>query len=189
MDWSWRITGRYLAGLAGISFLLWFPFVQGRRVPLLWAADLGFHELGHLLARPFGETIHFLAGSSTQVLVPAVLAAYFWIWQRDHMATGLMLAWTAAAAQDAAVYIADAPQQLLPLIGGHHDWNYLLSHWHALDVAAPIARTVWLIGLTAGLIGIAVCSTPLLRHWRFVDRPGSQRADPEVRPARFRLRK
>lgn len=189
MDWSWRTTGRYITGLIGISFLLWFPFVQGRRVPLLWAADLGFHELGHMLARPFGETIHFLAGSSTQVLVPAGLAAYFWIWQRDHMSTGLMLAWTAAATQDAAVYIADAPHQLLPLIGGHHDWNYLLSHWQALDAAAPIARSVWLVGLGAGLTGIALCSTPLLRHWQLVTAPSPQRSNVRVRVARFRLHK
>lgn len=178
---SWRTTGRYIAGLVGISFVVWYPFVQGRRVPLLWAADLGFHELGHLLATPFGEVVHFLAGSSTQVLVPAGLAVYFWFAHRDSLATGLMLAWTAAAAQDASVYIADAPLQALPLIGGHHDWNYLLSRWNALDAADEIARMVWVAGLGAALAGIAVCGAPLL------DRRPRRPTPTSVRPAHFRV--
>lgn len=191
MDWSWRSTGRFIAGLVAIGVLLWFPFVRGSRVPLLAAADLGFHELGHMLAVPFGRTVHFLAGSTTQVLVPAGLAAYFWLRQRDLMATGVMLAWAASSAQNASVYIADAPYQRLPLIGGHHDWNWLLSHWHALDSASTVARSVWLVGLAAGIAGIAVCCTPLARQLRVVlgaRRPSPRhRDDVRVREARFRL--
>ena len=145
LDNSWSATWRYVAGLAVIGFLLWFPFVRGVRVPLVWAADLGFHELGHMLAIPLGTTVHFLAGSSTQVLVPLGLAGYFWLWQRDGMSTGVMMAWAASNAQDASVYIADGPYQNLPLIGGHHDWQYLLTQWGALDNAAGLARTVWVL--------------------------------------------
>ena len=147
----WRTWGRYAAALGAIAVVLWFPMVRGGRVPLLWAADLGFHELGHLVATPLGQTAHFLAGSATQVLVPLGLAVYFWIRQRHHIATGLMLAWAAAAAYDAAAYISDAPFQRLPLIGGHHDWAFLLGRWDALHQADTIARAVRLGGLIVGL--------------------------------------
>jgi hypothetical protein len=187
MDRTWRTTWRYVAGLGVVGFLLWFPFVRGDRVPLLWAADLGFHELGHLLAVPFGRTIHFLAGSTTQVVVPFGLAVYFWLRQRDALGTGVMLAWTGASAQDASVYIADAPYQELPLIGGHHDWQFLLSHWGVLDQAAGIARTVWVVGLLAGLAALAVTASPLVAAW---DPPSPRRPPPyvgdlPVREARF----
>lgn len=166
----WRTWGRYAAALGAIAVVLWFPMVQGGRVPLLWAADLGFHELGHLAAIPLGQTAHFLAGSATQVLVPLGLAAYFWIRQRHHIATGLMLAWAAAAAYDAAVYIGDAPFQRLPLIGGHHDWAFLLGRWGALHQADTIARAVRLGGLIIGLAGSLVCAAPMFdglrRHLR-----------------------
>ena len=157
----WRTWGRYVATFVVIGLVLWFPFGRGARVPLLWAADLGFHELGHLLTMPFGQTVHFVAGSAAQVLVPLGLATYFWVRQRHHAATGLMLAWAAAAAYDASVYIADAPYQRLPLIGGHHDWAFLLGRWNALDRAEAVAGTVRLLGLLTGILGAVVCSVPL----------------------------
>lgn len=157
-----RLTwARHATALAFIAIVLWFPFARGARVPLLWAADLGFHELGHMLAIPLGETGHFLAGSATQVLAPLGLAAYFWIRQRHYAAVGLMLAWAAAAAYDAAVYIADAPYQRLPLIGGHHDWAFLLNRWEALHQAEAIAGAVRLSGLLVGIAGVTVCAAPL----------------------------
>ncbi len=178
LDNSWSATWRYVAGLGAIVVLLWYAFVRGDRVPLLWAADLGFHELGHMLATPLGVTVHFLAGSTTQVLVPLGLAAYFWLWQRDAMPTGVMLGWAASTAQDASVYVADAPYQRLPLIGGHHDWNWLLSQWQQLDNAAGIARGVWLFGLLLGLGGIAVVTMPLFKQWRLRE----MAADPAEAP-------
>lgn len=186
---SWRSHGRYVAGVGAIAFLLWFPYVRSTRVPLLWAADLGFHELGHLLAVPLGETAHFLAGSTTQVLVPVGLACYFWLRLRDPLATGLMLAWAATAAQDVSVYVADAPYERLPLIGGHHDWAFLLGRWGVIDAAPSIARSVWVVGLLAGLGGLILCAVPLATP--LVARKRSRSATPQagdlpVRPARFR---
>lgn len=172
----WRSWGRYAAALAVIAIVLWFPIVREGRVPLLWAADLGFHELGHLVAIPLGRTAHFLAGSLTQVAVPLGLGVYFWYRQRDHAATGLMLAWAASAAYDTAVYIADAPFQRLPLIGGHHDWAFLLNRWGALDQADAIATAVRLGGLIVGLAGILICAAPLFDGLRRRFRANRKRA-------------
>ena len=160
-----RTPIQLIAGVGGACFLLFWPFVLGRRVPLLGWADLGFHELGHLVASPFGTVIHFLAGSTTQVLVPIGLAGYFWLSQRDPLGTGLMLAWAATSLQDASVYIGDAPYQRLPLIGGHHDWSFLLGRWHLIDEAAGIASMVWFIGLLSGLAALETLAYPLLVRW------------------------
>jgi hypothetical protein len=141
-------------------------FVGGHRLPIMGLVDLGFHELGHLLARPLGIVPHFLAGSTTQVLVPLGLGAYFWLSQRDEVASGLMLAWAASAAQDASVYIADAPYERLQLIGGHHDWAYLLGRWNMMRLADELAGLVWFSGLVIGLVGLGVVLAPVVRSVR-----------------------
>ena len=63
-------------GLATVTAIamLWFAFLAGSRVPLLGWFDLGIHELGHMITRPFGTTISFLMGSGLQVIVPFGLA-------------------------------------------------------------------------------------------------------------------
>lgn len=145
--------------LAGLGI----AFAAGRRIPILGLVDLGFHELGHLLARPLGIVPHFLAGSTTQVLVPLGLGAYFWLSQRDEIASGLMLGWAATAAQDASVYIADAPFQRLQLIGGHHDWAFLLGRWNIMPLADELAGLVWFTGLVIGLAGLGMVLAPVVR--------------------------
>lgn len=142
---------------------LTIAFAFGHRLPIFGLVDLGFHELGHMLATPLGQTVHFLAGSTTQVLVPLGLGAYFWLSQRDEVASGLMLGWAATSMQDASVYIADAPFQRLPLIGGHHDWAFLLGRWDMIEMADELAAFVWFSGLLVGLTGLGIVLAPVFR--------------------------
>ena len=73
--------------------------------------------------------------------------------------------------QDASVYIADAPYRSLQLIGGTHDWWWLLSRWRHLEWANEIAGGVWLTGLLLGLIGLGVIVIPLAREtWNWLGR-------------------
>ncbi len=125
----------------------WYAFVQETRVPLLGMADLGFHELGHLLTYPFPDLVTAMMGSGTQILVPLGLAAYFFFKQADPPAGMIMLAWAATSMQDASVYIADAPYQYLPLIGGHHDWAFVLGRLDLMGSADTIAAVVKNTGL------------------------------------------
>ena len=163
---SWHLA----AGIGGALFLLFWPFVLDRRVPLLGWVDLGFHELGHMIAIPLGTVIHFLAGSVTQMAVPLGLGVYFWVRQRDHLSTGLMMAWAAASWQDVSVYVADAPFERLQLIGGDHDWAFLLHRWDMLDQAAGIASMVKFSGLLIGIAGVGVIAAPLMSMWRARER-------------------
>lgn len=157
MEWL-RASGKYLAIIVLVLIMGWFAFVQGERVPLLGYADLGFHELGHMLALVAPELVHFLAGSTTQVLVPLGLVVYFWFRRRDYAGVAFCLAWAGASAQDVSVYVADAPYQRLPLIGGgHHDWATILGPRHfdaiaAADELAAVIKWAGAVVLVAGLV-------------------------------------
>lgn len=159
---SWR----FAAGAVLCLVLGWFAFVRGVRVPLLGLVDLGFHELGHLVTAAFPHVLTALAGSLAQVGVPLGLAVYFATRAMDGLGAGLCLAWAGTSARDVAVYIADAPFQGLQLIGGEHDWAFLLGRWDLLHRADGIATVVSGLGLLLVLAGLAVCVAGLARAWR-----------------------
>jgi len=109
-----------------------------------------------------------------QVAVPVGLAAYFGLRRRDLLAASLCLAWAGASAADVSVYIADAPFERLPLIGGDHDWAYLLgpSALGNMNGAAGIAKAVQLVGAALILAGMALCFRgPLQRASHLERRP------------------
>ena len=154
---SWSTTWRWVAAIVACAALAWFPFVRDTRVPLLGLVDLGFHELGHLLTYPLPDVWTAAMGSVTQVAVPIGLAVYF-LWRRnDAAAAGLCLAWAGTSAADASVYIADAPLQQLELIGGDHDWAFVLGRLQLLDSAGSIAAVVRGTGAVLVVAGITCC--------------------------------
>ena len=136
----------------------WFAFVRGTRVPVLSLADLGFHELGHLLTYVFPDVVTAMMGSITQVAVPWALAAYFFVARRDVFGGVVCLAWAGTSAQNASVYIADAPWESLPLIGGYHDWAFVLGpeNFDVLHRAADVAAVVRTVGLVMLLNALVI---------------------------------
>lgn len=163
---QWNNLWRYVAGVVICATIGFFPFVRGTRVPLLGLVDLGFHELGHMLTLPLTEVVTAVMGSVLQVAVPLGLSAYFAFSRRDLLGVGLCLAWAGASAWDVGVYVADAPYQRLPLIGGQHDWAYLLgpAGLGDLSLAAPLSTALTILGAVLVLSGLGVCFTvPLLR--------------------------
>jgi hypothetical protein len=123
---------------------------------VLALVNLGFHELGHLLTYPFPDLVTALMGSVAQVLVPFSLAGYFYWRSRDLLGAALCMAWSAASAQEVSVYIADAPYQRLQLIGGEHDWAFILERMGALNASHTLAMSVLVVAWALGLAGIAV---------------------------------
>jgi hypothetical protein len=158
--------GRWKAGaaLAWCALLGWIAFVRGRSVPLLSLVDLGFHELGHLVTYPLPwDGVTAAMGTVAQIGVPLGLAAYFGLRrQRDLVGAAVCLAWAGTAAHDGATYIADAPFERLPLIGGEHDWAFLLAGH--LDWAAPLATAVRFGGLLAVLGGAGLALRGVLER-------------------------
>jgi len=121
-------------------------------------------------------------GSGLQILVPFGLATYFWFWQRDRISAGLLMCWGATSMQDVSVYIADAPYRSIQLIGGTHDWWWLLSRRAHLDWADEISRGVWLTGLVLGLLGLGVVVVPLIAMaWEWMGRGPAIRVQGRVR--------
>ncbi|MEO1060180.1 MAG: hypothetical protein AAFZ07_02090 [Actinomycetota bacterium] len=147
-----------IAAAVGVVVGVW-SLATGSDVPLLVFADLGFHELGHLIGyitRP-PEWIIAIAGTGLQIAVPLGAAAVLFWWRRDPFGGSICLAWAATSMRNSSVYIADAPYERLTLIGGEHDWAYLLGeHWQALDRADDIARGLvragWVLLFVAGTI-------------------------------------
>jgi hypothetical protein len=163
-----------LAALAFCAFAGWYTYSQGHRMPLLSFADLGFHELGHLVMYviPINQVLTAAMGSIFQVGVPLGLAAYFCWWRRDLVATPVCLAWAGTSARDVAIYVADAPVQQLELIGGEHDWAFILGpeHFDRLDEAAHYASLVRGAGILM-LVGAAA-----LAVWAVLSSSGGGRA-------------
>lgn len=180
-----KFEWRYAAAIAVLAVLGWFSFVRSARVPILGAAGLGFHELGHLLLMWAPPPVQALAGSATQIAVPLGLAAYF-LWRRDRFAAALMLGWGATSAQDVSVYIADAPTQSLPLIGGYHDWAYLLGPevFDTMGGAGVVAGTVWALGLLLLIASFALCGAGIARGPLEARRAEKERARLRLLPVR-----
>jgi hypothetical protein len=166
---AWRAWGRYLLGALASALIGWVAFGMGKPVPGLDAFDLAVHETGHLLTGLMPRMVMFMAGSAAQVMAPLGLAAYFFFRRGEWASAGFCLAWAGTSARDVAVYVADAPVQALPLIGGGtHDWAYLLGPqgFNCIDQAGNIARFIEVIGGGLVIGGIALCLWPLWRHYR-----------------------
>lgn len=180
-----RTTLRFAAGVFACLALGFYPFVRGTTVPLLGWVDLGFHELGHLLMYlvPVGDVLTALMGSVMQVAVPAGLAVYFGFARRDLLGVALCSGWTGTSLHNVGVYVADAPVQALPLIGGTHDWAFLLGPrgFDVLAASGTIARAISAIGAVAVLAGLAISlGGPWLEER--LHRPGAEQAPPARDP-------
>lgn len=173
------IPWRHLAGAAGCVLVGWLAFGRDEPVPLLRSIDLCLHEFGHVAALWLPTVVTASMGSIVQVAIPLAIAAYFLIARRDAVGGGLCLSWAGTSARDASVYIADAPYERLPLIGGEHDWARVLgpAHCDCLERAAGIASTVRGLGLALVALGTAACLIGPLRG-----RPGWTRREPDERP-------
>lgn len=130
-------------------------------IPLLDSLNLVFHEAGHPLFSPFGETLHILGGTLMQLLVPTAVLATCW-YKRQALGAALAGVWFFQNGFNIARYMADAREQALPLVGGgEHDWATLFERWGVLQkdlaYAATVRQLAW--------VGIAVCCGWLAWRW------------------------
>jgi hypothetical protein len=114
----------------------------------LWKPlDLGIHEAGHVLFRPFGETLCAAGGSIFQCMAP-LLAAIMFARQRDYFAIAVCAGWLGENLFDVAAYMGDALAQELPLVtplgGGEpvHDWAFVFDRLGVLSHCGGIALLV-----------------------------------------------
>lgn len=138
------------------------PSASGFLLGILDGANLVFHEAGHVFFFLFGEFLQFLGGSLTQVAIPASLAFYFWV-HEQRSASAVTIFWTGESLTNVAIYVADAQRMELPLIGGDHDWNYLLARLNLLDRADSIGRFVFLLGALSILFSLILLAADIVR--------------------------
>ena len=189
-----EITNRHPARIAMFGAALvaclamgYFAFVRQEQVPLLWAADLGFHELGHMLTMFWAPRfVVAAAGSFMQVAVPLGLAGYFHRFRRDRVGVSLMLAWAGTSMANVAVYVADAPYQQLELLGGPggHDWAYIFGPEALNNLAAsgPFSTIVWICGAALLTVAVALCIHGIVAEIGMLRHEASQAARIETLP-------
>lgn len=160
--------------------ILWLAVVLVRHLSdaeyqsLFKPLNLGIHELGHFVFRPFGMFLSIAGGSLLQLLVPAGSLIMFYR-QPDFFGIAVALGWLGTNWFDVAVYVGDARSQALPLVsvgGGEviHDWHYLLQRCGLLNWDHTLQALCSAAG--AGTLALAIAfGTWLL--WRMARTPAS----------------
>lgn len=157
-------SGLGLAGvLAFAAICLGFhAFSEDGWVPLLDSANLALHEAGHPLVGLFSERAAVYGGTLFQLLFPLAAA---WHFRRQQNAAGFAaaLVWLGENLLNIARYMADARDQLLPLVGGgDHDWTEIFLRWGVLRGDTRIANFTRLLAVLL----IAAALIWLWRRWR-----------------------
>lgn len=134
-----------------------FRIVTGREFVLLQGVNLLFHEAGHVLFFFFGRFVQMLGGTLGQLLIPTTVLIAF-LRKSDFFGAFFAVWWIGQNLSEVSVYVGDARTQRIALIGGEHDWAYLLSELGLLQYDTVIARIIWISGIvlmvTAVLAGV-----------------------------------
>jgi hypothetical protein len=137
-----------LIGFAFCAIYIFSSALHSSTWHFIDGVDLIIHEAGHPIFSVFGQTIGILGGTLMQIIVPLAFVIYFWL-QTKYFETSIVMLWLGQSAINSSVYIADAFNKQLPLLGGDasiHDWNYLLGHFGVLDHATGISQSVYTLG-------------------------------------------
>jgi hypothetical protein len=175
VEWTGRLLVWGLLAWFGVqTATTGYQDVVGETAPwsyyLLHRVNLVFHEAGHVLFSPFGDFLMVLGGSLLQVLVPLVVSGAFLFRQANNFGASVGLWWTGQSLADVAVYIRDARELRLQLLGGGtgadrpgwHDWENLLGRLGLLEQERIIAAVVGLSGLALMVLAL-VWGAALLR--------------------------
>lgn len=120
--------------------------------------NLLIHEAGHIVFMPFGEFMSTAGGSILQVLMPMSFVIYFI--RKEMLYSGsLVMFWVGQNFINIALYMKDAIEMKLPLLGGGiHDWNFIFSRLNLLSKTQFLSSLFYLLGfviiIMAGVVGL-----------------------------------
>ena len=161
-----------------LAWLLWIgvrQFGSAEYASLLGALNLGIHEAGHFVFRPFGEVMTVAGGSLLQCIAP-VAAIWMFLRQPDWFGAAFCLGWLSTNFHSVGTYIADADAMRLPLVtvgsaeSVTHDWRFLLERWDLLH------RCETLGALTHGLAHLTMAASIAACAWLLWRMTPAQRA-------------
>ncbi len=165
----WINAGGKFAIIGLMAFFFFYMVIKRSSWCFLDYVNLPFHEFGHIMFRPFGDTIQFLGGTISQLMWPLILTGYFVV-RKEWLSSSFCLFWFGENFLNISKYVADARSMRLPLVGGGiHDWNYLLAKWGALSSDHAIANVLF-------IIGIVIMTASII--WAFIAKP---KQEPELK--------
>lgn len=155
---------------------------------LFGAINLGFHELGHFLFRPFGEFMHVAGGTILQCLMPFVGMVVL-LRQRDYFGALLCFGWLATNLFGVSLYCRDALDQMQVLVvpgegammpgeSDAHDWVNMLERFNCLQQARDIAAVIRVGAIVSMLLFLIPGAYLLWRMW--LTRNDNPEPDPET---------
>ena len=142
---------------------------------ILHAANLPFHEAGHLIFRPFGVLVTSLGGSLGQLLMPGICMVVLLINTRDPFGASVALWWLGENFLDMAPYIDDARAGQLLLLGGNyghsapygfHDWEFILTESGLLYYDHVLAIIAYVLGSAIMILSLTWGGFLLIRQYR-----------------------
>jgi hypothetical protein len=152
-----NMLARRVLSVALVPYAVWL--VAAYHYHFLDGVNLAFHEAGHLFLAPAGQMLHVLGGTLAQLLVPLLCAGHF-VREGKRFEPWICVFWAGESLMYTAVYMADALEMALPLVGGGeiHDWNYLLARWGLLAHCGLLARATHALAsaIVLGALGSAL---------------------------------
>ena len=157
-----------------VYVLIRHTLVPGPYRSVFDSMNLGIHELGHVIFRPFGDFLGVAGGTITQCLAPTI-SVFVFHRQRDYFGIAVCFCWLATNLWGVAVYMADARTLALPLVAPGmglmpsgdgpimHDWNVLLGNHGLLQYTTLFAGIVSIAAALTMLVGLAFGGWLLLR--------------------------
>ncbi len=165
MPWFRILLWLYLAWTFGRHFGSSEPYRS-----LFDGINLGIHELGHGIFRPFGIRLMAAGGTIAQLAAP-IASLFIFRWQKDFFGISVAICWIATNLWGISVYLGDARAQKLPLLspgmglipGGDtsgmggviHDWNFLLGPPGLLKYDTIISGVLATAAVATMLVGLA----------------------------------
>jgi len=122
----------YILSFAGIYFL-----INRGSYTFLDLIDLFIHEPGHLIFGLFGEFVQFLGGTLMQIILPLGIAIAF-LYKGQKYLSQIFFFWLGHNFINISVYVDDANKMKLRIIGGAHDWNWILNKIGLIEYAEEI---------------------------------------------------
>jgi len=106
--------------------------------------NIWIHEAGHFLFMVSGSDFLMIAGGTLmQLIVPIVFVVYF-LYSEQGFSASLTLFWLGESLVNVSVYMRDAVDMVLPLIGGggpeSHDWHNMFSMLGLLPYTQHLAN-------------------------------------------------
>lgn len=136
----------YLLSIVAIYFL-----INKGTYTFLDFLDLLIHEPGHFFFGIFGEFMQFLGGTLMQILLPLIMAIIFFIRTQKYW-TQIFLFWLGHNFINISVYVEDANKMKLNIIGGAHDWNWILNKINMIEYAEEISLFFVFLALCSFLV-------------------------------------